>query len=229
MTKAERLMYLISLMRNRRVMAVGEMSGLTGVSQRTIYRDMASLSRMNVPVYYDNGYRLARDTGVPLMGLGDDDIELVSFCLRNNVLTEFPYFARRFRVIEQKLSEKLRKRGGAEPGHVLMLDKTTELPCATLEGRILERFLRAIFENRRVMMVAKGGRSIPDIFIPVAIRISRQGYFLSITANADVPPSEIAVAELSDIRLRPEKFDRAAIEPLRRQPRSFRKSLTRAG
>ncbi len=227
MTKSERLMYLISLMRNRRVMAVAEMSGLTGVSQRTIYRDMASLSRMNVPVYYDNGYRLARDTGVPLMGLGDDDIELVCICLRNNVLTEFPYFARRFRVIEQKLIEKLRKRNCSEPGRVLVLDKSSEIPSATAESRIIERFLRAIFENRRVSLVARAGRSIPDQFIPVAIRISRQGYFLAITTNPGVPPSEMPLNELSDIRLRPEKFERAAIEHWRRESSGLRKSLTR--
>ncbi|HVP07003.1 MAG TPA: HTH domain-containing protein [Candidatus Acidoferrum sp.] len=229
MTKSERLMYLISLMRSRRVMAVPEMSGLTGVSQRTIYRDMASLSRMNVPVYYDNGYRLARDTGVPLMGLGDDDIELVCFCLRNNVLNEFPYFARRFRVIEQKLVEKLRKRACSERGRVLVLDKSTELTAATLESRIIERFLRAIFENRRITLVTKSGRPVPDTFIPIAIRISRQGYFLAITVSAGVPPSEIPVADLSDIRLRPEKFDRAAIEHLRRESSGLRKSLTRSG
>ena len=58
MTKTERLMNLINLIKSREVVTVQDMSREFGISQRTVYRDLNTLSKMNIPVYYENGYRL---------------------------------------------------------------------------------------------------------------------------------------------------------------------------
>jgi len=58
MTKAERLIYLVNMIKNRGAIYVKDMANECGVSDRTIYRDMKSLSRMNIPLYNQNGYRL---------------------------------------------------------------------------------------------------------------------------------------------------------------------------
>ena len=77
MTKAERLMFLVTMIRHRGTVLVREMADECGVSPRTIYRDMNSLIKLNFPLYYENGYRLARDIEFLFGGFATDAIELI--------------------------------------------------------------------------------------------------------------------------------------------------------
>ena len=123
MTKAERLIYLVNMIRNRGTALVSEMASECEVTQRTIYRDINSLMKLNFPLYYDNGYRLARDVGFPFAGLNMEDVELICYSLRNNPLSRHPFFRRRFRVIEQNVQARFHKRLEAGQGSLFLFEK----------------------------------------------------------------------------------------------------------
>ena len=44
---------------------VKDLASRCGVTERTIYRDMNDISGSNIPIYYDNGYRLMADSVTP--------------------------------------------------------------------------------------------------------------------------------------------------------------------
>lgn len=78
MLRAERLFQLTTLLRNRRtVLTAKQLSDHLGVSERTIYRDMQSLSLSGVPIEGEAGvgYRLSRHYQVPPLMFDRHEVE----------------------------------------------------------------------------------------------------------------------------------------------------------
>ncbi|HWR84321.1 MAG TPA: HTH domain-containing protein [Candidatus Deferrimicrobium sp.] len=169
MTKAERLLYLINMIRNRGTVLVSEMAGECGVSQRTIYRDVVSLTKLNFPLFYDHGYRLARDTGFPPEGLQPEDLELICYALRNNPLTMQPYFSRRLRIIEQSLRARFSRKTASSHVSFFIFDKKPAALEKSPQMDIIARFLKAIAERRMIVVgMSDGSRSV---CAPLAVRL----------------------------------------------------------
>lgn len=97
------MMQHLRLLQANPVVSVQRLCDLSGVSSRTIYRDIILLTRMNIPIYYDNGYRLAQTNQLPIPEFDAGELELLSFCLTHNPLSGFPSFARRFRQLEKRI------------------------------------------------------------------------------------------------------------------------------
>lgn len=78
MLRAERLFQLTTLLRNRRtVLTAKQLSDHLGVSERTIYRDIQSLSLSGVPVEGEAGvgYRLSRHYQLPPLMFDRHEVE----------------------------------------------------------------------------------------------------------------------------------------------------------
>ncbi len=77
--RAERLIALIALLERRREATARELATELGVSSRTVYRDLETLSGMGVPVYADvgrgGGVRMLPGYHARLGGLSDTDAE----------------------------------------------------------------------------------------------------------------------------------------------------------
>ncbi len=208
MTKAERLIYLVNMIKNRGSALVKDMAAECGVSDRTIYRDINSLSRMNIPIYYQNGYRLMRDTDVPFMDLSPEDMELIRYALRNNPLHENPFFKTRFRMIDQKMleKEKVHKKNGE--ADFFIFDARTEPAEQTHGAGILSRFLMAVFERRKIAVRAGDGSNPETIFVPLAVRVRDNRPSLILADNDKPSTTEVDVEDIRDMRLTDETFDR---------------------
>jgi predicted DNA-binding transcriptional regulator YafY len=80
LSKAERLFDLVTLLRSKRVaVSALELATALGVSERTIYRDLAALAHSGVPVEGEAGvgYRLSRGTHLaPLMFAPDEAVAI---------------------------------------------------------------------------------------------------------------------------------------------------------
>jgi len=210
LTKTERLMNLINMIKNREVVSVQDMSREFSISQRTVYRDLNTLSRMNIPVYYENGYRLGQDN-LFSNGLASEEKELIRYCLRRNPLASDTYFSGKFKEIEHKILSN--GNGSRDNMESIFLWETSEgLSANHHQNRVLNSFLKAIIDKCLVgISLIKtdmtGGR-----FIPVAVKMSEGGSFLVVADNAGNSPREIALEDIKSLEVTDEKFDRRPVE-----------------
>lgn len=203
MTKSERLWYLVNMIRDRGVMLVREMTQECGVSQRTIYRDLNSLAKMNIPVYYEDGYRLREDARLPLMQLSPTEAQLIRYSLRSNPLTEHPALRERFREIEQKVvtTNGLRKR--TRGGDIFLFDQEGDTALSAVEPVIIGEFVRAICDDVQVELDFKAEGRQPEVVMPVAVRL--QGRLPSLVGMraGHAASEEFSVSEIATIRVLP--------------------------
>jgi predicted DNA-binding transcriptional regulator YafY len=73
MRRSERLITLLDLLHAKAGMDAEGLARLTGVSERTLQRDLDALGAAGFPVYFDRGYRLAAPTLLPPVTLSVDE------------------------------------------------------------------------------------------------------------------------------------------------------------
>jgi len=215
MTKAERLIYLVNMIRNRGTALVSEMASECEVTQRTIYRDINSLMKLNFPLYYNNGYRLARDVGFPFAGLNMEDVELICYSLRNNPLSRHPFFRRRFRAIEQNIQARFHKRLEAGQGGLFLFEKKHDLIEKSRESDIIARFLKAIHERRKIVLTLVDSDAGRSACIPLAVKLRLSEPSLIVATEAKLVVEE-PIRNIEYLRLTDEKFTQRPLHLLRR-------------
>ncbi len=84
-----------------------------GVTERSIYRDIISLSEMNIPIYYDNGYKLASDNFLPPLNFSIEEYQLLKTALESSPLLKTDKYQEVYRTllpkIENCLSDQVQK------------------------------------------------------------------------------------------------------------------------
>jgi len=88
MTKYDRLLYIINLLRSRRTLNAARLAEECGVTERSIYRDIISLSEANIPIYYDNGYKLASDNFLPPLNFSFEEYTCLKLALESSPLEQ---------------------------------------------------------------------------------------------------------------------------------------------
>jgi predicted DNA-binding transcriptional regulator YafY len=73
MAKYDRLLFILNLLRSRRNLNAVLIARECEVTERTIYRDIISLSEANIPIYYDNGYKLTSENFLPTLNFNLDE------------------------------------------------------------------------------------------------------------------------------------------------------------
>ncbi len=86
MPKNDRLLYILNLLRSRRTLNAARLAEECGVTERSIYRDIISLSEANIPIYYDNGYKLASDNFLPPLNFTFDEYSCLKLALESSPL-----------------------------------------------------------------------------------------------------------------------------------------------
>ena len=173
MSKTERLMAVLGLVRDHGPVTLTTIANKCGISPRTVYRYIESLQNLNYPVYYDNGYCLRKEVSLPQTDLSPDEIALIRFCLRNNPFLGDNYFVRHFERIDRKLGRRIDHT--SEKGSVVF---ETGRESITAEGKksgdpLLERFTDAIVRRKQVRLVQDSLTDRPLIVTPVSIRLRR--------------------------------------------------------
>ncbi len=88
MSKYDRLLHVLNLLRARHGLKASDLARECEVSERTIYRDITALSSTNVPIYFDNGYRLLSDAFLPPLNFTLEDCLVLKLSLSSSVLME---------------------------------------------------------------------------------------------------------------------------------------------
>ena len=86
MRKIERLLYILSLLRTNHWLKASDLARKCEVSERSIYRDIISISEANIPIYFDGGYRLLHDGFLPPVNLTDSEADFLLSLLRSTIL-----------------------------------------------------------------------------------------------------------------------------------------------
>ena len=86
MAKYDRLLYILNLLRSRRTLNAARLAEECQVTERSIYRDLISLSEANVPIYYDNGYKLASENFLPPLNFTFEEYSCLMLALDSSPL-----------------------------------------------------------------------------------------------------------------------------------------------
>jgi predicted DNA-binding transcriptional regulator YafY len=213
MTKAERIMFLINLIRSGDAGSIDELSEKCDVSPRTIYRDLESLQKMNIPVYFDAGYHIKEEADLSFLDVDAGDAELIIFCLRNNPLANHTYFKNRLANLQERLDRRIPGGGQGRLDRLFLTDQESKpTPQISRHGQeMLDRFIQAILEQR-VVALAAGDQVSDGVYIPLAVRIAGPEARLIVTTSMDGTPVEVPVESVKRLTLTQSTFERRPIE-----------------
>ena len=107
MSKYDRLLYILNLLRSRKTLNAARLAEECGVTERSIYRDIISLSEANVPIYYDNGYKLATDNFLPPLNFTIEEYSCLKTALESSPLTLTSHNARLLKQVKAKVEAGL--------------------------------------------------------------------------------------------------------------------------
>jgi predicted DNA-binding transcriptional regulator YafY len=88
MSKSDRLLYEINLLKTRQTLYASDIARECGVSKRTVYRDILSLSSAKIPVYFDDGYKILSDAFLPSLNFDLDEYLVLRLALTSDLLFE---------------------------------------------------------------------------------------------------------------------------------------------
>ncbi len=132
MAKYDRLLYILNLLRARRNLNARMLAQECGVTERSIYRDIVALSEANVPIYYDNGYKLASGNFLPPLNFSFDEYQCLKLAMESSPLTKVPKYRALIKKIQAKidagLSDSVKKEKKFAP-------QTTRIDILTSEGQ----------------------------------------------------------------------------------------------
>jgi predicted DNA-binding transcriptional regulator YafY len=171
MSRAERLVNLVNLILNRGAMHVHEMAVYCDVNERTIYRDMGALSRMGIPVYYKNGYRIMSDSTSPVGAVTHLDLDVLCLAVCNSTLTKSPYFRSRLKMIIEKLQVSKRQRTPTKEQELVVYDRKSMAIPAKYENSAILDFLKAALERKWIRITGLSGQGKRITCIPVAVKL----------------------------------------------------------
>ena len=104
MSRPARLLDLVHLLAGRRSRTVAELAERFGISQRTIFRDLAELSERHIPLYSDeHGYRLLDTATLRPLNFTAEEHALLKVALHNPALRHQPSLRTTLDALEAKL------------------------------------------------------------------------------------------------------------------------------
>jgi predicted DNA-binding transcriptional regulator YafY len=103
MRKTERLLYILSLLRTHKRLRASDLAKKCGVTERSIYRDIISISAANIPIYFDGGYKLLHNGFLPPTNLSEHESGFLLGLLKSPMLGKGKPFDKTTRVIIDKI------------------------------------------------------------------------------------------------------------------------------
>ncbi|MEA2031125.1 MAG: YafY family protein [candidate division Zixibacteria bacterium] len=158
MPKYDRLLHILNLLRSRKNLNASKLAEECSVTERSIYRDILALSEANVPIYYDNGYKLASSNFLPPLNFDLDEYQCLRLALESSPLKQTDKYARLISRIAAKieagLPEAVRKEKKFSPPttHISIVTSTGDDKIENFFGIVEEaisqwRCLRMTYES----------------------------------------------------------------------------------
>ncbi len=211
MTRSERLLYLLTVLKKRNVVHIKEIARECDISPRTVYRDINALLDLGYNVYYDQGYHLAPESAFPVDYFEPGDLGIILHAVQCSPLKPNSFFEKRISVIEQKLSQLRAGDTKRLGGEYLIFDSLEEDIHPDSHSDALASFLRAIQIRRKIRVRLSKGYTGWQNCVPIAVRIShKEPGLLMQDENGDL--LEEPVGNIEDIYIASAHFNRRPIE-----------------
>lgn len=154
MSKSDRLLLILNLLRSRRNLKASNLAKECEVSERTIFRDIQALSQARVPVYFEDGYKLLTNAFLPplnltinelltiYLGLSSEPVQSIE-CLRKSAKQAL---AKIESLIPEKTKadyDKIKQKITVQPGK-------KSFPKG--EALILELLRQAIYQENKIKL-----------------------------------------------------------------------------
>ena len=171
MLKSERLFFLAQLVKNHAPITIKQMSRECDVTERTLYRDVISLSELNVPIFHDpgKGYRLARNIEFTFGEIRSDEADLILFCLYHNPLNNSPFFRRRLAYLREILQQKFESSTTNKTDSFFHYDASYK-GFSEIHREKIMKFVFALFNQNYVSLNENGDFLGNQMLIPIGIR-----------------------------------------------------------
>jgi len=179
MKKAERLLYLINLIKSNQNLTSRKLAEKCGVSERTIFRDLKSLASAKFPVYYDQGYKFLEGAFLPTLNLTEEELSLLQFAFEFSPLRSDPSLFNLGENLLAKLETVVRRRITPESGsnHLegVNIPTNAEINKFFMTFKLLNL---AISRKRRVRIKYKQGRRLVESLIEPYALVQRNPRWL---------------------------------------------------
>jgi len=198
MAKVERIIKLLDLISRSSNLTIEEMSKACEVSQRTIYRYLNTLSSLDIRSHLD-GRVWGNHSEGKVLGLDQDDFELILFCLGHNSLIRYPFFAQKFEKIKKELYQ-FSEAGADGAITILKADVSTQKPISDEQSGYLELFVEAIRTGRNVQ-IKTWNESLARNYEPDSIRLGRNGPVLIVELKGSGIRQDLYLSEVASLNL----------------------------
>ncbi len=181
MTKAERLLYLINLIKSHHNLTSKELAEKCGVSERTIFRDLNSLASVSFPIYYDQGYKFLQGAFLPTLNLTDEELSVLKFAFEFSPIKSNSSLFHLAKDISAKLETSRRKSPSEMPKRL----NHTEEVGATSESKIsrfsmMFKLLNLAIDQQKMIRIRcrKRGNRLDEFLIEPYALVSKNGDWL---------------------------------------------------
>ena len=173
MTKAERLLYLINLLKSHHNLTSKVLAENCRVSERTIFRDINSLASASFPIYYDHGYKFLQGAFLPTLNLTDEEFSALQFAFEFSPLKSNSSLFHLAKDISAKLETSRRKLPSEKP---VRLNHTEEDELNSGNGvarfYMMFRLLNLAIAQRKVIKIKyrkRGNHPVETLIEPYAL------------------------------------------------------------
>lgn len=202
-------MYLITIILNNPGVNVCQLAEKSGVSERTIYRDIIAISEAHIPVYYDNGYHILDTTRMPPLNFSSDELIYLY-----NILKSTSHTAG-LGAVANRLADKLRRHlpGVLNKPHIDFKPQATDTPVI---ARNFEKIEKAIESSKVISLryTSLNGRSSRRNIHPYGLAFRRHGWYLIGFCEKRDEIRLFRLARISFIRLTEKKYVRPVDFPV---------------
>ena len=198
MTRLERLLHLVNLFKVRDKITLNELIAESKVSKRTVYRDIETLSKMNVPIQYDNGYHLAGEVSLPTFNFSDEEKELIGCSLKCSPLARLPRFRDIIKDIERKILATSDNKERDSLNNYLQgtLDETKVF--AGNENIIVNHFIKSLERREPLVLLLKNGERLEGL-IPKSLNIREDGWDLALYEQDEGTVHNISLNDITGL------------------------------
>lgn len=155
MSKFDRLLFILQLIKVKNYLSAKALAEECDVSERTIYRDVKSLSeKTGVSIYYDKGYKLLAEAFLPILNFSQDELITLWIGLHSDPVKANGQFIKIAKSIltkvESQLPENVRRIFHLQRQFIKIESKQTASMKEAVNFQILKQ---AISEFKRIDFV----------------------------------------------------------------------------